>query len=83
MPAVFLKQVPQPIVISMHFRNSQFEKFPQIPLDVVMWLTTVYRFIVYTLIILTTAHHDRGRPTLKDDERFRHGLVRVHVLLFS
>ena len=26
--------------------------------------------------MLTTAHADRGRPTLKDDERFRNGLVR-------
>ena len=43
--------------------------------DHVMWLTTVYRFIIYTLIMLTTAHVDRGRPTLKDDERFRHGLI--------
>ena len=26
--------------------------------------------------MLTIAHADRGRPTLKDDERFRKGLVR-------
>ena len=26
--------------------------------------------------MLTTAHADRGRPTLKDDERFRQVLVR-------
>ena len=26
--------------------------------------------------MLTIAHADRGRPTLKDDERFRNGLVR-------
>ena len=25
--------------------------------------------------MLTIAHADRGRPTLKDDERFRNGLV--------
>ena len=42
----------------------------------VMWLTIVYWFIIYTLIMLTTAHADRGRPTLKDDERFRQVLVR-------
>ena len=32
--------------------------------------------VLYTLTMLTTAHADRGRPTLKDDERFRNGLVR-------
>ena len=26
--------------------------------------------------MLTNTHADRGRPTLKDDERFRNGLVR-------
>ena len=26
--------------------------------------------------MITTAHAARSRPTLKDDERFRHGLVR-------
>ena len=30
--------------------------------------------LIYTL---TTAHPYRGRPTLEDDERFRHGLVCV------
>ena len=39
-----------------------------------MWLTTV--LILNTLTMLTTAHADRGRPTLKDDEHFRNGLVR-------
>ena len=48
----------------------------------VMWLTTVYRFIIYTFIMLTTAHADRGRPTLKDDKRFQHGLVRDLQELF-
>ena len=38
-----------------------------------MWLITL--LIVYMLIMLTTAHADRGRPTLKDDEQFRNGLV--------
>ena len=31
--------------------------------------------VLYTLTMLTIAHADRGRPTLKDDERFRNGLV--------
>ena len=39
-----------------------------------MWLITV--LIVYMLTMLTTAHADRGRSTLKDDEQFRNGLVR-------
>ena len=42
----------------------------------VMWLTTIYRYTIYTPIMLTIAHTDRGRPTLKHDQRFRHGLVR-------
>ena len=32
--------------------------------------------VLYTLTMLTIAHADRGRPTLKDDEWFRNGLVR-------
>ena len=32
--------------------------------------------VLYTLTMFTIAHADRGRPTLKDDERFRNGLVR-------
>ena len=32
--------------------------------------------VINTLTMLTTAHANRGRPTLKDDERFRNGLVR-------
>ena len=32
--------------------------------------------VLYTLTMLTIAHADRCRPTLKDDERFRNGLVR-------
>ena len=32
--------------------------------------------ILYTLTMLTISHADRGRPTLKDGERFRNGLVR-------
>ena len=35
----------------------------------VMWLASI--LIIYTLTMLTIAHADRGRPTLKDDERFR------------
>ena len=27
--------------------------------------------VLYTLTMLTIAHADRGRPTLKDDERFQ------------
>ena len=32
------------------------------------------------LTMLTTAHADRGRPTLKDDDQFRNGLV--HDVVF-
>ena len=32
--------------------------------------------VINTLTMLTIAHADRGRPTLKDDERFRNELVR-------
>ena len=39
-----------------------------------MWLITV--LIAYMLTMLTTAHTDCGRPTPKDDEQFRNGLVR-------
>ena len=39
-----------------------------------MWLTTV--LIVNTLTMLTTAYADCGRPTLKDDKRFRNGFIR-------
>ena len=40
-----------------------------------MWLASI--LIINMLTMLTIAHADRGRPTLKDDERlFRNGLVR-------
>ena len=38
-----------------------------------MWMASI--LILYTLTMLTIAHADRSRPTLKDDERFRNGLV--------
>ena len=38
------------------------------------WLASI--LIINTLTLLTIAHGDRERPTLKDDERFRNGLVR-------
>ena len=38
-----------------------------------MWLANI--LILYTLTMLTIAHADRSRPTLKDDERFRNVLV--------
>ena len=34
-----------------------------------MWLASI--LIINTLTMLTIAHADRGRPTLKNDERFR------------
>ena len=34
-----------------------------------MWLASI--LVIYTLTMLTISHADRGRPTLKDDERFR------------
>ena len=40
----------------------------------VVWLATV--LILNTLIMVAIAHADRGTSTLKDDERFRNGLVR-------
>ena len=39
-----------------------------------MWLASI--LVINTLTMLTIAYADRGRPTLKDDERFRNGLVR-------
>ena len=38
-----------------------------------MWMASI--LILYTLTVLTIAHVDRSRPTIKDDERFRNGLV--------
>ena len=40
---------------------------------IVMWMASI--LILYTLTMLTIAHVDRSRPTIKDDERFRNGLV--------
>ena len=37
-----------------------------------MWLANI--LIMNTLTMLTIAHADHGRPTLKDDERFQNGL---------
>ena len=48
-------------------------------LSVVMWLgkTLIGILVINTLTMLTIAHADRGKPTLKDDERpFRCGLFR-------
>ena len=42
-------------------------------LGLVMWLASI--LFLYTLTMLTIAHADRSRSTLKDDERFRNGLV--------
>ena len=45
----------------------------------VMWLGKILIgiLVINTLTILTIAHADRGKPTLKDDERpFRYGLFR-------
>ena len=39
-----------------------------------MWLASI--LVINTLTMLTIAFADRGRPTLKDDERFGNGLVR-------
>ena len=39
-----------------------------------MWLASM--LVINTLTLLTIAHADRVRPTLKDGERFRNGLVR-------
>ena len=44
-----------------------------------MWLgkTLIGILVINTLTMLTIAHADRGKPTLKDDERpFRYGLFR-------
>ena len=40
-----------------------------------MWLAV----LTITLTLLTFAHAERGRPTLKDDERFRTGPFRVSL----
>ena len=40
-------------------------------LSIKMWLASI--LIINTLTMLTIGHADRGRPTLKDDERFRNG----------
>ena len=45
----------------------------------VMWLakTLIGIFVINMFTMLTIAHADRGKPTLKDDERpFRYGLFR-------
>ena len=42
-----------------------------IMISIKMWLASI--LIINTLTMLTIAHADRGRPTLKDDERFRNG----------
>ena len=49
-----------PVVESVHIASIYF---------VMMWLASA--LTITTLTMLTTAHADRGRPTLKDDERFR------------
>ena len=40
-----------------------------------MWLALASILVINTLTMLTIAHADRGKSTLKDDERFRNGLV--------
>ena len=42
-----------------------------------------YRGFICTLTMLTITHADRSRPTLKDDERFRKGLVRCDLNEFT
>ena len=51
-----------PVVESVHIASSSIY-------FIMMWLASA--LIITTLTLLTTAHADRGRPTLKDDERFR------------
>ena len=47
-----------------------------------MWPAVVLSFFIATLKLLTNALHKfRGRPTLKDDERFRNGSNQVHETL--
>ena len=40
----------------------------------IMWLASILMIMMLTM--LTNTHADRSRPTLKDDERFRNGLLR-------
>ena len=42
-----------------------------------MWLAEILIgiLVINMLTMLTIAHADRGRPTLKDDQRFQNGLV--------
>ena len=40
-----------------------------------MWLASMLVDVVFRSHLLTIAHADRGRPTLKDDEQFRNGLT--------
>ena len=56
-----------------------FGRVRRVVISVVMWLgkTLIGILVINTLIMLTIAHADRGKPTLKDDERpFRYGLFR-------
>ena len=53
---IWLPRVP--VVESVHIASIYF----------IMWLASA--LIITTLTMLTIAHVDRGRPTLKDDERF-------------
>ena len=53
--------------------RSQVFFFGQVILSVMSLASIV---VFYTLTMDTIAHADRGRPTLKDDERFRNGLFR-------
>ena len=56
-----------------------FGRVRRVVISVVMWLgkTLIGILVINTLTMLTIAHADRGKPTLKDDERpFRYGLFR-------
>ena len=56
-----------------------FGRVRRVVISVVMWLgkTLIGILVINTLTMLTIAHADRGKLTLKDDERpFRYGLFR-------
>ena len=56
-----------------------FGRVRRVVISVVMWLgkTLIGILVINTLTMLTIARADRGKPTLRDDERpFRYGLFR-------
>ena len=66
---IWLPRVP--VVESVHIASIYF---------IMMWLASA--LIITTLTMLTTAHADRGRPTLKDDERFRNRMAHFQTQQF-